>query len=406
MKNNLVLKIDEVSELLSPVAIRDRAAKIFALTKNGDTSFEYHHDKLEPVVDYVISVIKKNYPDLKIPFHSRWGHFRAGKVDRVSQLNKRIEKFDALERARIKLDLVITSVLLDAGAGAKWRYTEKETDGVYSRSEGLGVASFHMFMHEVFSSDRKSLRADSVGLSKVTENDLREAFQVSEENPLVGVEGRVALLKNLGKAVENKEMFKDGRPGNIVDYLMSRHGNKIPATALLRAVLDGFGPIWPGRLSADGKNLGDVWTYPKLGESASGLVPFHKLSQWMTYSLIEPINEAGCEVTGVHELTGLAEYRNGGLMIDSGLISLRDPAHANEKWKPDSQLIIEWRALTVHLLDEIGSRVRNKLGFTPEQFPLAKVLEGGTWWAGRFLAQEKRLTGDPPLSIDSDGTVF
>ncbi|MGE0634502.1 MAG: DUF1688 family protein, partial [Pseudobdellovibrionaceae bacterium] len=40
------------------------------------------------------------------------------------------------------------------------------------------------------------------------------------------------------------------------------------------------------------------------------------------------------------------------------------------------------------------------------EFPLAKVLEGGTWWAGRFLAAEKRQGGPPPIQIKSDGTVF
>jgi hypothetical protein len=145
-----------------------------------------------------------------------------------------------------------------------------------------------------------------------------------------------------------------------------------------------------------------------MGEPGSfgSLVPFHKLSQWMTYSLIEPMEEAGLEIVGLSELTGLAEYRNGGLMLDSGLISLADPAAASKPWKPESELIIEWRALTIHLLDLIGEDVRTNLGFSKDEFPLAKVLEGGTWWAGRFLARDARAGGDPPLQIVSDGTVF
>ena len=408
MKNNLELSKTEIDEILSPVAIRDRAQKIFKLTKEGRTSFVYHEDKLEPTVDYVLSVIKKNYPDLKIPFHSRWGHFQVGKIDRVSELNQRLAEFPPMERARIKLDLVITSVLLDAGAGAAWKFTETKTQGVYSRSEGLGVASLHMFLSGVMSSDRSALRADAQGLTALTVKDLEKSFQVSASNPLVGVEGRVLLLNNLGRALQNTEIFKDSRPGNIIDYLQGKYGQKIPATGLLRAVLDGLGPIWPGRLDSNGVNLGDVWSYTKLGHSnkTAPLVPFHKLSQWMTYSLIEPIEEAGLKVTGVHELTGLAEYRNGGLLIDSGLVSLRDPQAASKAWRPETDLVIEWRALTVHLLDEIGERIRLRLGLSQEEFPLAKALEGGTWWAGRFLAQEKRAGGNPPLQIESDGTVF
>jgi hypothetical protein len=229
---------------------------------------------------------------------------------------------------------------------------------------------------------------------------------VGPENPLVGVEGRVRLLNNLGEALSNREIFRDGRPGNIVDCLIARCGKEIPATEILRAVLEGLGPIWPGRLVSGGVNLGDVWRHEGLGEAPGSLVAFHKLSQWMTYSLIEPMLEAGLRVTGVEKLTGLAEYRNGGLMLDAGLISLRDPAAAGQAWEPGSELIVEWRALTIYLLDIIGGEVQKTLGLSPAELPLAKVLEGGTWWAGRFLAQEKRANGNPPLQIKSDGTVF
>ncbi len=135
-------------------------------------------------------------------------------------------------------------------------------------------------------------------------------------------------------------------------------------------------------------------------------MPFHKLSQWLTYSLLVPILESGIPVSGVDELTGLAEYRNGGLMLDSGLISLRDPSIASKAHSPSSEVIVEWRALTLVLLDEIAARVREKLGKSAAEFPLAKVLEGGTWHAGRKLAREKRKGGGPPLNLDSDGTVF
>ena len=127
----------------------------------------------------------------------------------------------------------------------------------------------------------------------------------------------------------------------------------------------------------------------------------------MTYSLIEPMEEAGLKVEGVAGLTGLAEYRNGGLLLDSGLVTLRNPKDADQAWTPDTDLIIEWRALTVHLLDQIGSEVQKNLKKSSDEFPLAKVLEGGTWWAGRRLAQNARpASGDPPLKIQSDGTVF
>lgn len=405
---NLSLTKEQVDYLLSPTAIRERAQKILQLTESGKGHFEYHPEKLDETVDYVLSVIRQNYPDLNIPFHSRWGHFRAGQIDRAKKFRSLLDPTDKMERVRSQLDLVITSVLLDAGAGADWKYLEESTKKSFARSEGLGVASYYMFTSGVMCSDGYSMKADQEGLLKVTADDLKKYFQVTDSNPLVGVEGRVQLLNNLGKAMENRTIFKDGRPGNIVDYLAAKCGQTIPATEIFRAVLDGLGVIWPGRLSAAGVNLGDIWRHSQLGPANSfeSLVPIHKLSQWMTYSLIEPIEEAGFTVTQVEGLTGLAEYRNGGLMLDSGLLTLRNPEAAQSALTPDMDLIVEWRALTVLLLDIIGERVQKALNKSASDFPLAKVLEGGTWWAGRFIAQQKRAGGGPPLNIQSDGTVF
>ncbi|CAK0875326.1 unnamed protein product, partial [Prorocentrum cordatum] len=44
-------------------------------------------------------------------------------------------------------------------------------------------------------------------------------------------------------------------------------------------------------------------------------------------------------------------------------------------------------------------RLRRKMGVSAEQLPLASVLEGGTWQAGRELAKAKRADGSPPVSI-------
>ncbi len=92
-------------------------------------------------------------------------------------------------------------------------------------------------------------------------------------------------------------------------------------------------------------------------------------------------------------------------MLDAGILSLKDPALAQQAHAPGSELVVEWRALTVALLDMLGQEIRNGLGLTEKTLPLAKVLEGGTWHAGRQLAQKLR-GGPPPLEIQSDGTVF
>jgi hypothetical protein len=135
-------------------------------------------------------------------------------------------------------------------------------------------------------------------------------------------------------------------------------------------------------------------------------VPFHKLSQWLVYSLIEPLAAGGFHVTGLDGLTGLAEYRNGGLFLDWGAIVAHDDDLLRRPLDPFGEPVVEWRALTVALLDRLADRVRHRLGRSAAEFPLAKVLEGGSWAAGREIAAEMRPGGGPPLVIASDGTLF
>lgn len=405
---------ENIDYLLSPKAIRERARLILSECEKGNGLFEIHHGRLPEAVRYVMKVIEDKYPTLQIPFHSRWGHFRVGDLDREALLNQKLADVDPIEKARAKFDLVIPSVLLDAGAGPDWKFTEQQTQKSFSRSEGLGVASYYLFLSGKMNGTKSShpYQTHAEGLKNISANDIAEAFQVveagSNKNPLIGVDGRAQLLRNLGQAVATSSVFPGGRPGNMVDYLRSKFGKNIPAVGLLRAVLDGLGSIWPGRIVMSGVNLGDVWTHSSLAKTdvEHSLIPFHKLSQWMTYSLMEPLIEAGFVIDGIEKLTGLAEYRNGGFILDFGLITAKNPEHLNMAWKPNDDFVIEWRALTICFLDLLAEGVQKSLGRSPQDFPLAKVLEGGTWWAGRKIAAEKRTGGGPPFQIVSDGTVF
>jgi len=136
------------------------------------------------------------------------------------------------------------------------------------------------------------------------------------------------------------------------------------------------------------------------------MVPFHKLSQWLTYSLLEPIESLGIKFEDINLLTGLAEYRNGGLFVDYGVLTLKDPNAQKMGFNVGSELVVEWRALTVCLLDEMAELMRKQLKKTKEELPLAKVLQGGTWQAGRDIARSLRPDGSPPVKTISDGTVF
>jgi hypothetical protein len=188
----------------------------------------------------------------------------------------------------------------------------------------------------------------------------------------------------------------------------SASGGQLPAATILEVLLEGLGSIWPNRPVMNGVPLGDCWSHPALrGERAiDHFVPLHKLSQWLAYSLIEPLEQAAVRVVDVGGLTGLAEYRNGGLFVDMGVLVPRDPLAFSRVHAVSDPFVVGWRSATVALLDQIAPQVAARLGFEAEEFPLARMLEGGTWAAGRIIAREKRADGGPPFQISSDGTVF
>lgn len=399
------LKNDFNEKIFSPESIRFNANKIADICKLGGTHFSLHENLLPAAADFVIEVIRERYPDLNVPYHSRWRHFEVGNHAQLNAYNEAIKDNDTYEKARIGLDLIIPSVLVDAGAGAKWQYSSLNSVTV-GRSEGLGIASLDAFLSGAFS-ETQGLGSDAVGLQNVNVDSFNHLFKISDANPMLGVDGRVGLLNSLGETLaEKSQFFKNKRPGDLVDYILSNYGTEVSAQQILQLILQSLGDIWPGRLEHNDINLGDTWAYEPFGIGFESYVPFHKLSQWISYSVIETLEKNGFTVTNLNELTGLAEYRNGGLMLDFGLLKLRDESNANKSWQPSSDLIIEWRALTIYLLDSLCELIQKKLNLTSEQFPLAKILEGGTWAAGRKLASIKRENSEPPINILSDGTVF
>jgi hypothetical protein len=535
---------DPLAAMREPSTIRARCAAVTRAVEQGRSGhFKLDRSLLPQVARRVATLTRERFADLKIPYHSRWRHFEAGGVDRKGELDTLLAGRSAADVARARIDLTVVSVLLDAGAGAKWHFVERpeldalalpvhrqkgadllamlgaatgvakeraatpapQADGAglagaaaaldavpeavpeaapdalpgttadlparsaagpaedrppektpertpetapekapekaparatFTRSEGLGVASFRAFVAGVFSSDPADpLRVDALALKRLDAAALRAVFQASPSNPLVGLEGRAALLTRLGEVLQAQATALGGpaRPGRLYDTLTDGgQRTEVAAADILRELVTGYAPIWTSGSRVLGLPAGDVWPHlwagsdtvvarpalardsaasspPQPGQpdmATAGWVPFHKLSQWLTYSLLEPFEWADIRVTGLDSLTGLPEYRNGGLLLDGGVIVPRDARDLTKTWKPASEFVIEWRALTVTLLDELAVLVRQELGVSAEQMPLACILEGGTWAAGRQIARERREGGAPPVQIDSDGTVF
>lgn len=263
--------IDAARALLSAQAVRARARAMLRLCEADQLAhWRLDRAKLPDIADFTLAVMRENYPGLDIPFHARWRHFAAGGRDRWGAIAARVNWKDAASRARAEFDLAIVSVLLDAGAGAAWRY--RETDGVVSsRSEGLAIASLDMFASGLFSLRRdEPLRADAERLASLTARDLATGFQVECNNPLVGMAGRVDLLNRLGRAcLAAPEVFArhdNARPGGLFDVLVAP---RLAADAILAAVLAHLGPIWPSRLTLAGVPLGDAWRHPQIDRIAS-----------------------------------------------------------------------------------------------------------------------------------------
>jgi hypothetical protein len=401
--------------LLSAAAVRERAQRMLALALDGKlANFSVDLALLDATAERVIATTRLAYPSLDVPFHSRWRHFVVDGVDRFKTIAANAHWADRAAQARAMFDLAMISVFLDAGAGTQWSYLDKTTGKRIGRSEGLALASLDMFASGTFSANRADpFRVDAIALAGLSADQLRQGFQVSADNPLVGVEGRATLLRTLGDLLsENSGVFARNdspRPGGLFDHLAGlADDGTLAAPEILSELLHELGPIWPSRISLGGIPLGDCWRHPAMttADATSGIVPLHKLSQWLAYSLIEPLQQAGYTVSDIDGLTGLAEYRNGGLFVDAGVLNLRVPAQAERQHNVDSELVVEWRSLTAALLDRLAAVVRQKLNMDAQSLPLAKILEGGTWATGRILARERRADGSPPIKVISDGTVF
>lgn len=322
---------------------------------------------------------------------------------------------DKHERTRRLIDLFLVSVLLDAGAGTKWQYKSKESGKIYRRSEGLAVASLEMFKIGLFSGNpEQPFQVDSTGLKALTTEKMAKGLQVTADNPIDGLEGRTSLLIRLGDALQNEEIFgTDARPGNMLDYLLSHPSTHaasvpiVPLPTLWTTLMDGLVAIWPAtRTQIDGTPLGDAWPCNSMPSTTTtspweSIVPFHKLTQWLTYSLMVPMQKlANVHFVGVELMTGLPEYRNGGLLVDTGLLTLKpDDAkrgleqyqrNATRQGQPnmevvplftaDDDVIVEWRAVTVGFLDELLAEVNGMLGLQgKDRLSLAQMLEAGTW---------------------------
>ncbi|KAF4956324.1 hypothetical protein FGADI_3901 [Fusarium gaditjirri] len=454
-------QLDPAGYLRSLGAVRERSKIITdKALRNELKHFDVDMGKFPDVVTFVTGIIKRDYdaPFLSIPGHGRYQHFAVGGRDRIAQLlSTWPTNVDNTERCRRLIDLFLVSVLLDAGAGTSWQYKSNENGRVYRRSEGIAVASLEMFKTGLFSGNpNNKFQVDKDGLKNLTVEKLAAGLQSKPGNEMAGIQGRTDLLIRLGEALAAKDDFWgfEGRPGCLIDHLLGHPSTQassmliVPLPVLWNVLMTGLAPIWPAnRTAINGVSLGDAWpcqampqpgasskvsAFPNSSNAAAweSILPFHKLTQWLTYSLMQPMQQLlKMHFAGTELLTGLPEYRNGGLFVDMGVLNLkkddseRGLQNYNEwvqrtgakgvevapMFEPSDDVIVEWRGVTVGFLDmlcvEVNKALKPELG--GNELTLAQLLEAGSWRGGREIAEINRPnTKEPPILIESDGTVF
>lgn len=198
----------------------------------------------------------------------------------------------------------------------------------------------------------------------------------------------------------------------------------VPLPILWNVLMDGLTSIWPSSRSAiNGVALGDAWPcqsmpqptpsspnpglspFPQTQSSPAlweSILPFHKLTQWLCYSLMHPMQSLlRVHFAGTELLTGLPEYRNGGLFVDLGVLTLKDEDnkrglqnyadHSRDTgsagvevaplFTPSDDVVVEWRGVTVGFLDllrvEVNKALKSELG--GHELSLPQLLEAGSW---------------------------
>ncbi|KAI1770016.1 DUF1688-domain-containing protein [Hypoxylon cercidicola] len=459
--------LDAAGYLRSLGSVRERSKIVTdKALRNSLNHFDVDMARFPDVVSFVCGIIKRDFdpPFLSIPPHGRYQHFCVGGRDRIANLLATFpDTVDSAEKCRRIVDLFLVSVLLDAGAGTSWSFKSAENGRIYRRSEGLAIASLEMFKAGLFSGNpTNKFQVDKDGLRKLTVEQLAKGMQSGPGNEVAGLEGRAQLLIRLGSALASKVDFfgDDGRPGNMIDYLLAHPTTQASSTPIVvlpvlwNVLMSGLAHIWPAsRTAIDGISLGDAWPCSSMpqhtpppsspgfspfpnstsGQSAApweSILPFHKLTQWLTYSLMQPMqNLLRIQLAGTELLTGLPEYRNGGLFIDLGVLTLKNDdmerglQNYNEycqragtkgvevapMFEPSDDVIVEWRGVTVGFLDKLLVEVNKALKkeLNGGELSLAQLLEAGSWKGGREIAEVSRPnTKEPPILIDSDGTVF
>ena len=235
----------------------------------GLDHFTIDMTRLEAAADLVAAVTReclsgprRAVPCPLAPYRDRRDH------DRWGAIAEAMDTDDPRRYGRAAFDLAIVSVLVDAGAGANWRYQEAATGETFSRSEGLAVASVDMFRSGLFLRCARSTRSGPMRPRSPlsAQEELGSGFPGRSAKPDRRAGGAYFPAQPArGETVASRpDLFAledDPRPGGLFDAIVAEAetSRMVAAPRMLELVLDGLGAIWPGRITLGGVNLGDTW---------------------------------------------------------------------------------------------------------------------------------------------------
>ncbi len=270
------------------------------------------------------------------------------------------------------------------------------------------MASLRAMQEGLFSADpRKPWRADAAALASLSAARLGEAFQHGPQNPLARAGGQgLAAAPPRRRRRGPARTCSARRPGSAISTISgSRSATICRAPEMLRLLLHAFGPIWPGRLLLGGVPLGDCGRHRAVpGDGIRAVSQAQPMARLFADRAARRCRVHRHRHRRADRPRRIPQRRS--VHRHRGHRRRATPSCRADALDPFAEEIVEWRALTIALLDRLAEQVRQLLGVAPSAFPLARVLEGGSWAAGREIAAERRPDGAPPLLIASDGTVF
>lgn len=399
-------------DIFKAETVRGNANEFLSRAVRGDLQFvEVASDKLKQALIDVLETTKQTYPEFQIPPYGVWRLFEAGNVDRWSALASAREFQTADELLASAADLAILTVYMDVSTPSDWSYKDTMAGTVVIGRQATALAAINMFAAGSFSSDPVDpFRVDADALIRLDIDELASGLQWNSEENATLLRNLQRHLKRFGEALALRaDLFGEGettRPGNLLVKLGNEGWGSVDATVILDRLLQSLAPLWEGGSVKGDVSFGDSFDYgANSGPDGSLTVPFHSTAQEMVYSLVEPLAWAGFEVDELEALSAPSDAVHTALFVQSGVLVFKN----EERDLPSEQAInrmIEIRAVTVALTDQLADLLRKELKVEAGQLPLSCVLEGGTSRAGKAILRENEALRQKLANFLNPSSIF